>query len=186
MAARRGAGWPTSRSAVPGVTGASAEVTSSRRRPRTSSPYPTVRSPPDSRMQPSSAASPAVPICQRAAASPTRHSRAEAAVWRRCSAASGIDRLPNVPASNGQTSVSPITSRTASRGTRSSSATRRESAVLLSCPTSTLPVNAVTSPSAPTWSQAPVLVDQPPGDGCPRRAGPGWRTTTSPSGSRSK
>ena len=103
--------------------------------------------------------------------------RAAAAAARSSGPASTIERLPNVPRSYGQRSVSPITSRTASDGTPSSVATSSESAVRFPCPTSTLPVKAVTVPSASTWSQAPALVDQL------SSARSGSTATTSPSDS---
>jgi hypothetical protein len=56
-----------------------------------------------------------------------------------------------------------------------------DSAVRLSCPTSTLPVNAVTIPSALTWSQAPALVVHPADE-----PGAGSWTTTRPSGRQPK
>ena len=79
-----------------------------------------------------------------------------------------MDRLPNVPRSNGDTPVWPISTRTAPGGTRSSSATSSDSAPRVPCPASTLPVKAVTIPSGPTCSQARVLVANTPGAGsCP-------------------
>ncbi len=75
-------------------------------------------------MQPSSAASPAVPICQRAAASPTRHSRADGG--RLAQVLRGIGHRPAAERAAGRTDrrrcrPSPAGPRQA--GTRSSSAT---------------------------------------------------------------
>ena len=90
----------------------------------------------------------------REAASARNRRKAPAAAVRSGGAACGIDRLPNVPRSNGETSVSAMASATVSARTASSSATSSESAVRVPWPASTFPVNAVTVPSAPTWIQA--------------------------------
>jgi len=66
----------------------------------------------------------------------------------------GVVRLPKVPASKGVRAVSPMTMRTLSNGTRSSSATVCASEVRMFWPISTLPQNAVTVPSSPMCSQA--------------------------------
>ena len=63
-----------------------------------------------------------------------------------------IESDPNVPMSHGQTSVSPMTMSTTSSGTSSSSATSCGSDVIVPCPSSTLPTNVVTRPSAPMWT----------------------------------
>ena len=113
------------------------------------------------------------PPPKRAAARSTRTSLAPAAARRSASPASGIDRLPNVPGSWGHRSVSPWTIRTAAGSTASSSATSSRNAVRLSCPTSTLPVKAVTVPDAATCSHAPPARGQ-------AAAAAGGHTTTSP------
>jgi hypothetical protein len=74
------------------------------------------------------------------AAKSSSSSRAAAATRRSCGAIRGVVPLPKVPASNGTRSVSAITSRTASTGERSSSATTWLSDVRMFCPISTLPV----------------------------------------------
>ena len=56
------------------------------------------------------------------AASATSRSRAAEATRRNSGVMLGVDRLPNVPASNGVSVVSAVTMRTLSNGTRSSSA----------------------------------------------------------------
>jgi len=97
----------------------------------------------------------------------------------------GIERLPNVPMSQGQTSVSPIVSSTAESGRRSSSATTSESAVRVPWPTSTFPVNARAFPSSPKWIQAPPCGGPP----APHPEGLGrcgGSTTTTPFPNRSK
>jgi hypothetical protein len=121
----------------------------------------------------------------RSAAASRSTSRAAAAAARSGGAANGIERLPNVPMSNGEVSVLPITTRTVAEGTASSSATSSPSAVRVPWPASTLPVNAVTEPSAPTCTQAS---SGPPHRPCPGPAGgPSSATTvTRPSGSCSK
>ncbi len=102
---------------------------------------------------------------------------AAAAAVRSGGAACGMARLPNVPQSNGDVPVSPMATVTAPGGTASSSATSRPSAVLVPWPASTLPVNAVTVPSAPTCTHASsVSRESSPGS-------PGPATTViSPSG----
>ena len=106
--------------------------------------------------------------------------RAAAAALRSTVPTSAVERLPNVPRSAGHTSVSPMTRRTFDRGIPSSAATSADSAVRLSWPTSTLPVNAVTSPSASTWIHAPPVADHASG------TAPGGTTTTRPGARTSK
>src|ERR1019366_6097902 len=81
-------------------------------------------------------------------------------------------------------SVSPSTIRTDPTGTASSSATSSASAVRVPWPASTLPVNAVTEPSAPTCTQASSGAPEPPGGCAP--LSPVAATVTRPSGSSSK
>ncbi len=129
---------------------------------------------------------------KRSAAAARSSLRAAAAAARSGGAASGIERLPKVPRSKGETSVLPITTWTEAAGTASSSATSSPSAVRVPWPASTLPVNAVTEPSAPTCTQA--LCSEPraepanwPGPGAGGRASSSGATTvTRPSGSCSK
>ncbi len=90
----------------------------------------------------------------RSAAVSVSSRRAAAAAVRSGGLACGMPRLPNVPRSNGDTSVSAIASRTCAGGTANSSATSSASAVRVPWPASTLPVNAVIEPSAPTWTHA--------------------------------
>src|SRR5205814_1591479 len=63
---------------------------------------------------------------------------------------------------------------------RGPAATSAESAVRLSCPTSTFPVNAVIMSLASMWSHTPPVADQASG------TAPGGTTTTSPGGRTSK
>ena len=84
--------------------------------------------------------------------------------WRACVAAAfrsrsptvAVDWLPTVPQSHGTRSVSPSTTSTDSRGTRSSSATSIAKPVRIPCPYSTFPAYAVTDPFGRTTSQVAV------------------------------
>src|SRR5258708_795385 len=107
---------------------------------------------------------------KRSAAAARSSLRAAAAAARSGGAASGIERLPKVPRSKGETSVLPITTWTEAAGTASSSATSSPSAVRVPWPASTLPVNAVTEKSAPTCTQA--LCSEPRAEPA-NRPGPG-------------
>jgi hypothetical protein len=91
-----------------------------------------------------------------AAASSTRAWRAAAAARRTSGAMNGVVRLPKVPMSKGVRAVSAMSMVTLAGATRSSSATAWVSDVRMFCPSSALPVKAVTAPSSPTWIHAAI------------------------------
>lgn len=80
----------------------------------------------------------------------------------------------------------PITTRTEPGGTASSSATSAPSAVRVPWPASTLPVKAVTEPSAPTWTHASSGPPHRPWPGAAAASPFSATTVTRPSGSCSK
>src|SRR5439155_25723766 len=98
--------------------------------------------------------------------------------------ASGIVRLPNVPSSYGQTSVSAVTRRIAATSSPTAAPTIDARADEMFWPISTLPVKAVAVPSEPTCSQVPPGVDHASAQSVSPAGG--GRTTTSPSPSASK
>ena len=150
------AGLPASFQSRGDATKGSAPMTFTRFWPRVSSPYPSAWPIAGLAIFPSAALSAARSVFQRSAARSSSCSRAVAAAARSCGPIVGVVRLPNVPASQGVRSVSPITMRTDSSGTRSSSATCCASDVRMFCPISTLPVKAVTAPSETMCSHAPT------------------------------
>ena len=84
------------------------------------------------------------------AASRIRTCRASAAAVRSAGPNIRVVSEPNVPMSQGQRSVSPITISIASRLTPRSSAAIWASEVMTPCPISILPEKTVTRPSSPT------------------------------------
>ena len=97
-----------------------------------------------------------------------------ALAWAAASLKSGpkkrIDIDPKVPRSQGQNSVSPVSTSTESMGTSSSSVTIWANEVITPCPISILPVRHVTLPSSPIrryafkpegeiWRNAPRLLN---------------------------
>lgn len=121
------------------------------RAPRASSAYVTNRAgSPATDTRPSAA-------CKRAAGTPSRPAASSISVARACAPAARkagpntrVVSEPNVPASQGQRSVSPSTMSTAASGTPSSSASICACEVSTPWPISILPENTVTRPSRPT------------------------------------
>ena len=89
-----------------------------------------------------------------AAAAASSSSRASAAANRSAVPPCSIDRLPDVTPSFGVREVSPEITTMRARSTSSSSATICASAVVMPCPSSTLPVNTVTAPATSIASHA--------------------------------
>ena len=82
------------------------------------------------------------------APSSSSHWRIAAPACRMRGPVSRVLREPNVPMSNGASSVTPMMTSTESNGTESSSATSCAKPVRIPCPNSTLPVSSVTVPSS--------------------------------------
>ena len=144
--------WPTSLCCLL-VLGLAFAVASRRNDASDDSSQYVVRLPPGPSTVPSFTSSTPASTPRRAAAAPSSSARASAQANCNAVPLSWIDRLPDVTPSFGVRDVSPETTRSRPRSTSSSSATICVSAVRMPWPSSTLPVNMVTVPSASIRNQ---------------------------------